>query len=215
MNVIFKLATIESTTFTNLMMMLTRFGNGQLKKQKLKPSEIINGPVMKPFTLADLPNLPTEAANVLLNDLIGQIITLSDFQKEAKNLCKLQIIQKMFMDLTGSKSWEEACTRFPEETKRSCLEKFLSYQLRSIPEELRCFCKSLLREPVGHFKGLMRSSGTFIPSITIDEDVIREKVPQFSGVDLVILDKPEVSNALSNLVCLWGIPAESTAQISS
>ncbi|KAJ8018165.1 hypothetical protein HOLleu_43994 [Holothuria leucospilota] len=204
MKVIFKLATMESSTYTNLMTMLTMFGNGQLKNQKLKPSEIINGPTMKPFTLSDLPNLPVEAANILLQDLIGQVSTLSDFQKEARNLYKLQIIQKMFIDLTGSKTWGDACERFPAETKRSCLEQFLGNPLRSVPGELRSFCKSLLQEPVGHFRGLMHSSGTFISSteMQIEEDNIKERVPQFSGVDLVLLDKPETWGESDIRMCL-------------
>lgn len=70
MNIIFKMVTIESTTFTNLITMLIRFSNGHLKKQKLKPSEIVNGAVM-PFTFADLSNVATEAAKILLNDLTG------------------------------------------------------------------------------------------------------------------------------------------------
>ncbi|KAJ8018912.1 hypothetical protein HOLleu_42827 [Holothuria leucospilota] len=190
-----KLAEMEDDTFNLLQRMLVLFGEGKLKGQKLSQDDLAKGPQMKPYILVELPALPSVAAQKLLTLLIKREITLQQFQKEAKILQKLQTVQRMFLDLMGLSDWEEATRRFPDHT-REVLEHFACLSLRKTPVELKTFCNRLRnsrKDTKPGFQGKIGSVGSIIScdALSLNEDIMSEQVPQFSGVELTILDKPK------------------------
>lgn len=57
----------------------------------------------------------------------------------------IDVIKKMFVRITNSKNWEEACVQFPEFVKPSWLEQFLSLNFKNgVPEIFRNFCDAAL-----------------------------------------------------------------------
>lgn len=192
-----KLAEMDTTTYNLLQQMLNMFGDGKLKNQKMSTKDLVRGPDMKPYVLAELPVLPPVASQRLLQSLINAEITIAEFQKEAKVLQKLQTVQQMFLDLMGLTNWQEATQLFPLHTTREMLEHFTTLSLRRIPEKLKMFCRRLRAHAEGGtseaFEGAMGSIGISIECDALDmsEDMLGRDCPDFPGADLVILDMPK------------------------
>lgn len=180
--------------------MLTLHSEGRLKQQRLLPEEIVKGPTMKPYALANIPSLPSPAAQYLLQSVIDKEVNFADFQKEAKTLCKLQIVQRMFLDLLDFKTWEEARVAYPEETTRETLEHFIKYPLRSVPPELKTFCKGLKQRGASlggvDFRGVMGATGIVLncDALLLEEASISNRYEAFPGASLIVIDKPKVSH---------------------
>ncbi|KAJ8048723.1 hypothetical protein HOLleu_01154 [Holothuria leucospilota] len=141
-----KLATVENETYQLLHEVLSSHSNGQLKGQNLTPSDITSGPNLKPYALRSIPGLPASAAQQVLSEVRDGSMSMPEFQKETKLLLKLQTVQKMFLDLLGLKSWDEARNRYPMASTREVLEHFCKFNLRSTPPELKTFCHQLKME---------------------------------------------------------------------
>lgn len=192
-----KLAALDAELFRMLQEVLKLYSNGKLKGQKLSMTEIINGPDMKPYVLSTLPALPTSAIMHMLTEVKECRMTIGEMQKEAKLLNKLHTVQRMFMDLLGLRSWNDAREQYPHVTQRQVLEHFCQFNLRSTPAELKVFCSQLMREKdsvsTATFRG--RNGVLAYPLLcdagVLDGEQIARDVPSFSGAALVILDMPQ------------------------
>ena len=70
---------------------------------------------------------------------------LTEMKSSAAQFHTMQQIRKMFVRITNSKNWEEACVRFPEFTCQEKLQKFLSLDYRHGPPEVfRNYCDAAL-----------------------------------------------------------------------
>ncbi|KAJ8049950.1 hypothetical protein HOLleu_02922 [Holothuria leucospilota] len=196
-----KLATLENETYELLHEVLSSHSNGQLKGQNLTPSDITSGPNLKPSALMSIPGLPASAAQQVLSEVRVGSMSMPEFQKETKLLLKLQTVQKVFLDLLGLKSWDEARNRYPMASKREVLEHFCKFNLRSTPPELKTFCHQLKMEDTANsteaFRGDRGSLGypewtwtdvkTFANNMTSVN--IQHQVDSFSLVVLSIVSE--------------------------
>ncbi|XP_071855072.1 uncharacterized protein [Apostichopus japonicus] len=223
-----KLATLEEETYHLLQEVLCQHANGRLKGQNLSYKDITNGPDMKPYVLVSLPSLPSTAAKQVLSEVRDGTMTLPDLQKETKLLVKLQSVQRMFVDLMGIKSWEEATQQYPRAATREALEHFCRFNLRSTPPELKSFCQQLKLEASMELQCFKSINGAVCYPLLcdareLDSETLLEEVPCFTGATLVILDKPQdwqwtdvktLANAITSVNIHYGIDNFTLAVIS-
>lgn len=197
-----KLANLEDGTYDVLQKMMSLHQDGRLHGQKLSKKDLAFGPDLEPYVFKALTGLPSGDAQQLIGQVIEGEITLAEFKKESKLLLKIHRTQQMFLDLLGIKKWSEAKRLFPEETTREVLEQFAVLPLKTIPQELKDFCKRLKTLQDGgktietdSFKGASGCEGIFLctpeDSSQCDWEQLMAKCPSFEGASLIVLNKPK------------------------
>ena len=120
---------------------MNTFEKGKLKDQKVKTTGLAK-PEFKQQYLAPIRCLENAEQVLLLTRCKNKEISLAELKKEANLIKQLATLQKNFVKLTNSASWNDAVTKFPLFACEVELKKFALLDLsKGIPSSFVDFCK--------------------------------------------------------------------------
>ena len=174
------------------------YEKGELKGQKLSKRQLLRKPQFRQHLLQPLHHLPAEFKQEVLGAVNSKKMSLQDMKCSAEKFQSMELIKKKFVRITNSKSWEEACARFPGFVTPQKLKQFLSLNFRKeIPEVFKNYCDAALS-----YKTPVASAGSEDTRAllvckefsTITTQDIQSVWSKFCSADLIIASASSVSS---------------------
>ena len=117
METVFFLSSLPEDLYEIALDVLQKYGKLEMKGQRAKIKDLKTGRQ----TTVDCPiynfkclrgDLTDNEIRGLLEDLAGHKITFAELKTEASRIKEIKQVQRQFIAMTGSKSWEEVIVRY-------------------------------------------------------------------------------------------------------
>ena len=123
------------------------FEKGALKDQKLNTKSLLAKPEFKQQYLAPLRAIEEAQQCAILSSVVKKEASLNDIRvlaKKVKQITLLKTVKSLFASLTNTNTWEEAQQRFPNQGTESKLQRFVEFDLKTVPKAFQSFCQQVV-----------------------------------------------------------------------
>ena len=119
----------------------------------------------------------------------------------AKKVKQITLLKSLFVSLTNTNTWEEAQQRFPNQATESKLQRFVEFDLKTVPKAFQSFCQQVVSSASSLASATHLTDHVFNHSLELGHkcfaavlvslltelsgDLVRTAVPQFPGADLI------------------------------
>ena len=177
--------------------MMNAYERGELKGQKLNRKQLSSTPEFKQHLFLPIHNLPMDFQEHILQEVHRKNLSLLEMKLSAVKFRSMDVIKRTFVRITCSKSWDEACVRFPDFVTHDQLEKFLSLNFKlGVPEVFRNYCDAALTITNGG-PGVVRGRSKTLLVCRSFNSVAAQDIlsvdPQYTGAHLIMTSIPNVS----------------------
>ncbi|XP_020904551.1 uncharacterized protein LOC110242848 isoform X2 [Exaiptasia diaphana] len=211
---IFTMAQICEEAWSHLIEINTMYENGELKDQKVKSVEVIQGkPVLKQWQFKELCSLCKEDRTLLLKKVAKLDMSLEEMKVASKEIKQVKPIQVSIVDFFKFASWAEATKEFGEAVSVNKLLRHAgkdfeqSHDFQTFLKNLKRLKNSVTQEqtPAELIDGQLGSSGLAVyGEISEFHNETALQLPHFEGSFLGVGDtrgNKEIAQDIVKLIC--------------
>lgn len=140
---------LPASIFCNIRVIFDKYSKGLLKGQKPSRSKKSQEKALelKGSNFKCLRGIETSTAHSLLTELSEGQMSFLELQAECQTIKQLSKMQAAFVKATNSRTWEEACEKYPKFTSTDKFEPYkkLNFSNPTIPEEFMKFCQIAIK----------------------------------------------------------------------